>query len=122
MPRSSIRLERGERLHKARTAANLSQTHVAEQLCCSRQLVGSWEAGGNITADQLGQLCVLYGCTSDSILFGTPQEAIAEDAAARELAKLEPALRTRLWMFYQVFIRRGINPDISRAPSTRLEQ
>jgi len=110
-----VRRERSKRLQDARLRAGLSQPHVAEQMKCSRQLVGSWERGGNISAEQLAALCVLYGCTSDEILFDRPESVLAEDGVAQQFMELKPGLRERLWMFYQVFIRRGA-ADLARAP------
>lgn len=122
MPRSTIRQERGQRLQEARMRANLSQAYVAEQIGCSRRSVGLWEAGGNITCDSLAQMCVMYGCNAHDILFGAPHDEPTQDAVAQQFLQLEPGLRARLWMFYQVFIRRGVQPDLSRAPSLRSEQ
>lgn len=100
-----VRRERGRRARLARESAGLSQTDMGELMGCSRQLVGSIEAGGNMNVDQLEAYCVHGKCTSDSIVFGTPQELPDDDAIARQFAKLEPWLRDRLWPLYQVFIR-----------------
>lgn len=115
MPRKNIRMERGERLQLARQRAGLSQSFVAEQLGVSRQLIGSWEKGGNITVDQLGQLCVLYGCAPAFVMFGTPEEST--EPQAQHIAALPQPLRGQLWMLYQVFLREGAATDLARAPS-----
>jgi transcriptional regulator with XRE-family HTH domain len=103
----SARRERGRRLLAARERAGFSQHYVAEQIECSRQLIGVIERTGKLSADQLASLCVLYGCSSDSILYGTAAEEASGDEFAAEFAKLSGPVRDRLWMVYQVFIRRG---------------
>lgn len=107
MPRSEIRRERGTRIDAALKKAGLSYTFIAEQMGCSRQLVGSWCAGGNISADQLGRLCLLARCSTDSIIYGTADEDLATDPIAQQFERLEPVLRQRMWTLYQVFIRPG---------------
>lgn len=107
-------MDRGLRLKAAREAAGLSQQYMAEQMGCSRQLIGSIESGGNVSVDQLETMCVHYRCACDSIVFGSAADA-PDDLMAREFAKLEPAVRDRIWMLYQVFMRRGAAFDT--APS-----
>lgn len=113
MPRTSIRKERGQRLARVRQAAGLSQTYIAEQIGRSRQVVGSWEEGGNISADDLSMYCALCGVTPNDVILGSPQELGAD--LSRQFAAVPEPLRSRLWMLYEVFLRPGIAPDIPRA-------
>lgn len=112
------REERGRRVAEARQLAGLSQTEVAERMGCSRQLIGSIENGGNMSVDQLETMCAMFGCSAESIVFGSvPEQAHLGDDIAVEFKKLRPGLREQLWMLYQVFIRRGAQ-DPARAPAS----
>ncbi|MDB5730728.1 MAG: Helix-turn-helix domain [Variovorax sp.] len=109
------RFERGGRLRAARNAAGLTQKDMASILGCSRQLVGVLENGGKLSADHLKLWCAACGCSSETILFGSPDATSASEGVAQQFALLEPVLRARLWMLYQVFVRRGV-PDRTETP------
>jgi transcriptional regulator with XRE-family HTH domain len=106
--KQQLRQERGRRARQAREAAGLSQSDFAELVGCSRQLIGSIEAGGAMSVEQLEAYCTHGKCTAQSIVFGTPEQAPpTEDDVARQFAQLDPWLRERLWPLYQVFVRPG---------------
>ena len=57
-------------LKAARVNAGLSQKAAAEALHISNKTLGSWEAGNTYPdADQVEQLCALYGAPYDCINF-----------------------------------------------------
>jgi transcriptional regulator with XRE-family HTH domain len=61
----------GGRLREARTQAKLTQQHVADELNITRQAVSGWEAGRHfLTVPQLYELGLLYGVSSDWLLYG----------------------------------------------------
>lgn len=105
--KNQARKERGLRAKRAREAVGLSQSDMANRIGCSRQLIGSIEKGGNMNLEQLEAYCVHAKCSADSLMFGVPDEEQEDDAIARQFARLEPWLRARLWMLYQVFVRPG---------------
>jgi transcriptional regulator with XRE-family HTH domain len=113
------RVERGARARHARESALLSQSEVAELIGCSRQLVGSIEAGGAMSVDQLVVYSVHGRTSTDAIVFGTPQAAGPEDKyVAEQFARLDPWLRAKLWPLYQVFVRQGVHCG-DKSPAAR---
>jgi transcriptional regulator with XRE-family HTH domain len=117
--KNQSRRERSARLRQARISAHLSQQDMANRLGCSRQLVGVLEAGGNLSADQLEAWCVACSCSADTIVFGAPHDDCCGDEIAQQFARLEPGLRQRLWMLYQVFVRRPAPDGAAVASSAR---
>jgi transcriptional regulator with XRE-family HTH domain len=124
MDRTDEQLRRGNRIRLALKKAGLSHALLAEEMGCSRQLVGTWVAGGTMNVDQLAQLCLLAKCTPTSILYGEPPAEIfsgdgsknrLEAPAAEQFGRLDPWLRDRLWPLYQVFVRPGA-PDRAGSP------
>lgn len=100
---------RGVRLRQARQRANLSQEAVGTVLNRSRSMVGAIERGeSDCTADQLLTLCRLYKCSADSILLGGDDVPEDQVSVLQQLETIEPPLRHRLWMLYQLFIRPGV--------------
>lgn len=76
------RVEIGCRLRDCRNILNLSQKEVASQLGVSDSAVSSWEAGERMPgAEALADVCLVYGVSSDYILFGT-------DMVPRDLREL----------------------------------
>jgi transcriptional regulator with XRE-family HTH domain len=63
-------IEIGERLRLARRAAKLTQAEVAHDLGRSRQSVSAWERGSPLTLDELVDLAILYGKSTDWLLLG----------------------------------------------------
>lgn len=77
----------GGRLRRARQAAKLSQEDAAKALGGTRQMVAAWESGRTQPrASRLQQLCAVYGCDAQDILFG----------ARRDLAPREPGILARI--------------------------
>jgi transcriptional regulator with XRE-family HTH domain len=72
----------GIRLRAARLAAKLTQQDVAKEFGRSRQSMSSWEGGKTLpTVLELRELGMLYGVSSDFLLFGIKSvEADAADA------------------------------------------
>lgn len=61
----------GERLKRAREAANLTQQDVATDFERTRQAISSWENGITLpTLLVFRSLATLYGVSSDVILYG----------------------------------------------------
>lgn len=59
------------RLRECRLAAKLSQTDVARDFLISRQSVSGWERGEGLpTVLQLYEIGLLYGVSTDYILYG----------------------------------------------------
>ena len=67
----------GERIYALRTAKNLSQGDLAEQLDVSRQSVSKWETDTSVPdLDKLVKLCDLFEVSMDELVRGeTPQAA-----------------------------------------------
>lgn len=75
------RTEMGVRLRDCRIEARLSLADVAEELKLSKQTVSSWEKGARLLdALRLADLALMYGVSSDYILFGT--RMVPEDLRA----------------------------------------
>lgn len=91
----------GTRLAALRKARGLTQEQLAEMLNVTRQAVSKWE--GDLTypeTEKLIRLSELYGCTLDSLIFGSKQNESAsapEDAPAQNnaLALLRRLFRDR---------------------------
>jgi transcriptional regulator with XRE-family HTH domain len=73
MPQQQARkVEVGSRLKECRTDARLSLGDVAEEMGVTKQAVSAWEHGRTkLDALQLGDLALMYGVSSDYLLFGT---------------------------------------------------
>jgi transcriptional regulator with XRE-family HTH domain len=97
----------GRRLRDARKSAKLSQHDVAAEFRCARQTVASWESGNSVpNALQVATMAILYGCSADCLLFGlAPQQA--GQLPVGELDSMTPAVRRRLEVLWQVFVRTG---------------
>lgn len=81
MPVQARKIEVGSRLRECRLSAKLSLGDVAEGLCVTKQAVSAWETGRTkLDAFQLGDLALMYGVSSDYILFGT--HMVPEDLRA----------------------------------------
>lgn len=67
----------GERIYTLRTAKNLSQGDLAEQVDVSRQSVSKWETDTSVPdLDKLVKLCDLFGVSMDELVRGeVPQMA-----------------------------------------------
>jgi HTH-type transcriptional regulator, cell division transcriptional repressor len=77
----------GGRLKAARMAAHLTLDSVASEIGLSKQAVFAWESGRtNCTALQLAMLAVIYGTSSDCLLFGV-NNVTAEMVSAIEKAE-----------------------------------
>jgi len=51
---------------------NMTQEELASQLDVSRQTISKWELNqGNPELGKLQEICTLFNCTADDILFGT---------------------------------------------------
>jgi transcriptional regulator with XRE-family HTH domain len=69
---STRSVEIGSRLRESRAALRLSLEDVASELGVSKQAVYMWERGRTkLDIYKLGDLCLMYGVSSDYILFGT---------------------------------------------------
>lgn len=113
-----LRRERGARFRAARELAGMSQQYVAQHMKCSRSWIGLIEKGANISLEDAARLAVLYGVSLQSVAFADPVSlAKTGDAVAKQMlaAGLDPQLREKLWMLYQVFVRPGAQRE-SRAP------
>ena len=65
----------GERICTLRTAKNLSQGDLAEQLDVSRQSVSKWETDTSVPdLDKLVKLCDLFGVSMDELVRGVKTE------------------------------------------------
>jgi transcriptional regulator with XRE-family HTH domain len=72
MPADDRGKEIGARLRECRLGAKLSLADVAAEMSLTKQAVSSWESGRTkMTALQLRDLVLLFGVSSDYILFGT---------------------------------------------------
>lgn len=72
MPASAKRREKGFRLRESRLAVNMSQEQAAAALGVSAQSISAWELGERSGDwERLADLCLLYGVSSDYILYGT---------------------------------------------------
>lgn len=101
------RMALGMRLKDARAKAKLSQQHVAAEFGLARQTVASWESGNSVpNALQVVRLSILYGCSADCLLFGLGQQC-AGHMPVGDLTALPPAVRDRLALLWQVFVREG---------------
>ena len=57
-------------LRAARVNAGYLQSDVAEKLGVGLRTVQNWESGkSSPRADQMPDICALYGCTTDDIIF-----------------------------------------------------
>jgi transcriptional regulator with XRE-family HTH domain len=66
-----MRQEIGDRLRRARLAAELTQQDVARDFLRTRQAVSSWEAGRTLPSVlELRELAILYGVSTDMLLIG----------------------------------------------------
>jgi transcriptional regulator with XRE-family HTH domain len=66
------RKEIGSRLKECRLQAKLSQGNVADMLLVSDATISAWEKGTRtLDALKLADLALLYGVSSDFLLFGT---------------------------------------------------
>jgi transcriptional regulator with XRE-family HTH domain len=75
------RIEIGSRLRSCREEARLGLGDVAGELKVSKQTVSSWEKGARLLdAIRLADLALMYGVSSDYILFGT--RMVPEDLRA----------------------------------------
>ena len=67
-----------ERIKEYRIQLNLTQEYVAKYLGINRATVTQMENGKRkVSADELSKLCVLFGVSADSLLYG---EEISEPA------------------------------------------
>lgn len=65
------RIEIGARLRSCRKSIRHSQEDVAAELGVSAKAISAWESGDRMpSAEGLRNLCVVYGVSSDFILFG----------------------------------------------------
>lgn len=63
------------RLRRMRKDARLTQEEIASALDINRLSVVAMEAGNRrVSADELSQLCRLFHCTADELLFGEKKE------------------------------------------------
>lgn len=66
------RIEIGSRLRECRAAAKLSPADAAQAVDCSAKTIYAIEAGSRpLEATRLAALCLVYGVSSDYLLFGT---------------------------------------------------
>jgi transcriptional regulator with XRE-family HTH domain len=72
MPQQARKIEVGARLKECRTEARLSLGDVATEMHVTKQAVSAWEHGRTkLDALQLADLALMYGVSTDYILFGT---------------------------------------------------
>lgn len=70
----------GESLRRARAAAGLTQSQVAERLGRTREAVSQWERGEREPSlDDLAKLCALFGMTLDDLV-GQPRDVTLREA------------------------------------------
>lgn len=71
----------GERIYALRTAKNLSQGDLAEQLDVSRQSVSKWETDTSVPdLDKLVKLCDLFEVSMDELVRGeVPRAEVCEE-------------------------------------------
>lgn len=81
--------EVGERLKAARTAAQLTQADVARDFQITRQAVSAWERGVHLpSVNELYALCLLYGTSSDFLLFGMRTVPASSKPVIQDLFRL----------------------------------
>ena len=77
--KKQINIEIGERVKTARERAELTQEQFAEKVDVSPQYVSDLERGVvGASLSTLKRSCVVLGCTSDELLFGTQQDRLFE--------------------------------------------
>ena len=78
-----------ERLKQVRKGQKLSQEFVPKQLGMTRNTIEAIEAGTRkVTTDELKKFSVLYGVTTDELLYGDVSEGNEVKAFARTFSEL----------------------------------
>ena len=87
----------GNNIYRLRTARNMSQGDLAEQLDVSRQSISKWETDGAVPElDKLIKLSNIFGVTLDALVHGEQATAApAPESAPAEQPKAEPGTRSK---------------------------
>ena len=87
----------GNNIYRLRTARNMSQGDLAEQLDVSRQSISKWETDGAVPElDKLIKLSNIFGVTLDELVHAEQAAAApAPEPAPAEKPKAEPGTRSK---------------------------
>ncbi len=82
----------GQKIYECRKRGGMTQEELADRLGVSRQAVSKWEQDAAFPeTEKVLELCRLFHFSSDELLFGTPEEAVAVPLTEPAEAEAEEA-------------------------------
>ena len=105
--KKQINVEIGERIKQAREKKHLTQENLAEAVDVSTQYISDLERGVvGASLATLKAVCLALGVTSDSLLFGTQDDATsAQFSALRTLSPKQAELLEEIVRLYVRAVR-----------------